>query len=436
MGEMGERDGSTASARPVPLQIRDFGMIHIRNQIARVLAVCFLFLVVFTAASCSRGRAPGGPVRASADSAQPIPIQVVPAAREEIRRMVEVVGSFTADDEVVISSEVDGRVTDVHVAMGDRVERGELMVEVSPAEFQLAAAQQKAALEQIRARLGLNNGETTLEDIREAATVKRAAADLADAEQKFRRASELLEQGLLPRQGYEDAEARLKSSQANYDLALQEVRNLLATLRQSIVTHELAEKKLRDTQIRAPFSGFVKGKDVSTGQYIRVQSPVVTLVNVDWVKAPMQIPEKLAAWIRVGQMVTVSVDAYPDRKFSGRISRINPTVTPETRSFTALARVENSEGLLKPGFFYRASIPSEQVESLLTIPQKALSYAYGVYSVFVLQGSQVQQREVKIGDRLEESVEIVSGLTEGDQVAIPINQGQLLFAGAAVEVAP
>jgi multidrug efflux pump subunit AcrA (membrane-fusion protein) len=111
-------------------------------------------------------------------------------------------------------------------------------------------------------------------------------------------------------------------------------------------------------------------------------------------------------------------------------------VTPETRSFTALARVENSEGLLKPGFFYRASIPSEQVESLLTIPQKALSYAYGVYSVYVLQGGQVQQREVKIGDRLEESVEIVSGLTEGDQVALPINQGQLLFAGAPVEVAP
>jgi RND family efflux transporter MFP subunit len=395
-----------------------------------------LFLVAFTTVSCSRGQNPGGQVRAAADSARPIPVQVVLATRQDIGRTVEVVGSFTADDEVVISSEVDGRVTDVHVGMGDRVEKGEVLVEVEPAELELAVEQQKAALDQVRARLGLNDGETTLQDIREAATVKRAAADLADAEQKFARARELQEQGLLPRQGFEEAEARYKSAQANYDLSLQEVRNLLATLKQYTVTGELAEKKLRDTKIRAPFSGFVKGKDVSAGQYLRVQAPVVTLVNIDWLKTPLQIPEKMAGWIRVGQMVTVSVDAYPDRKFTGRISRINPSVDPETRAFTALARVENREGLLKPGFFYRASIPSDRMESLLTIPQKALVYAYGVYSVYILQGNQVQPREVKIGERLEENVEIVGGLTDGEQIAIPINQGQLLFAGASVEIAP
>jgi RND family efflux transporter MFP subunit len=352
----------------------------------------------------------------------------------EVRRTVETVGSFSPAEDAMVSSEVAGQVIDVHVGMGDRVEEGEVMVEVSPMEHELAVAQQKAALDQVRARLGLSDGETTLADIREAATVKRAAADLADAEQKFKRAQELLEEGLLPRQGYEDAEARLKSSQANYDLSLQEVRNLQATLQQYTVASELAEKKLRDTKIRAPFSGFVQGKDVSTGQYVGVQTPVVMLVRTDWLKASMQIPERMAGWVRVGQQVDITVDAYPDRKFTGRMSRINPTVDPETRTFATLARVENPDGLLKPGFFLRASIPSDQMETLMTIPQKALVYAYGVYSVYVLQGSQVEQREVKIGDRLGEDVEIVSGLTEGDQVAIPINEGQVLFAGAAVEV--
>jgi len=363
-------------------------------------------------------------------------VQLAVATKQEVRRIVEVVGSFSPDDEVVISSEVDGKVTDVHVGMGDRVEEGEVLVEIAPTELQLAVEQQKAALDQVRARLGLHDGETTLQDIREAATVKRAAADLADAEQKFARARELHEQGLVPRQGFEEAEARTKTAQANYDLALQEVRNLLATLRQYMVTSELAEKKLRDTQIRAPFSGYVKGKDVSAGQYLRVQAPVVTLVRVDPLKANLQIPEKMAGWIRVGQTVTIAVDAHPDRKFTGRLARINPTVDPETRSFATIARVENPEGFLKPGFFLRASIPSDLMESLLTIPQKALVYAYGVYSVYVLQGNQVQQREVKIGERLDADVEILDGLTEGEQIAIPINQGQLLFAGASVEVAP
>jgi RND family efflux transporter MFP subunit len=361
-------------------------------------------------------------------------VEAAEVSMRDVRRNVETVGSFSPAEDVMVSSEVDGQVIDVLVGMGDRVEEGDVLAIVSPMEHELAVEQQKAALEQVRARLGLNDGETTLPDIREAATVKRAAADLADAEQKFKRAQDLLEQGLLPRQGYEDAEARLKSSRANYDLSLQEVRNLLATMKQYTVASELAEKKLRDTKIRAPFSGFIQGKDISTGQYIRVQSPVAMLVRTDWLKASMQIPERMAGWVRVGQQVDITVDAYPDRKFTGRMSRINPTVDPETRTFATLARVENPDGLLKPGFFLRASIPSDQMESLMTIPQKALVYAYGVYSVYVLQGSQVEQREVKIGDRVGEDVEIVGGLTEGEQVAIPVNEGQVLFAGAAVEV--
>ena len=400
------------------------------NQWALVLLVIGL-----SGVSCTRQPGQAGEGRALADTSRPVAVEAVGVSMREVRRTVETVGSFSPAEDAMVSSEVAGQVIDVHVGMGDRVEEGEVMVEVSPMEHELAVAQQQAALDQVRARLGLNDGETTLTDIREAATVKRAAADLADAEQKFKRAQELLEEGLLPRQGYEDAEARLKSSQANYDVSLQEVRNLLATMKQYTVASELAEKKLQDTKIRAPFSGFVQGKDVSTGQYVSVQTPVVMLVRTDWLKANFQVPERMASWVRVGQQVDLTVDAYPERKFTGRITRMNPSVDIETRTFTTLARVENPDGFLRPGFFFRASIPSDQMDAVLTIPQKALVYAYGVYSVYVLQGNQVQQREVKIGDRLGEDVEIVGGVTEGEQVAIPINEGQVLFAGAAVEVA-
>jgi membrane fusion protein (multidrug efflux system) len=201
-----------------------------------------------------------------------------------------------------------------------------------------------------------------------------------------------------------------------------------------MVASELAEKKLQDTKIRAPFGGFVQGKDVSTGQYVNVQTPVVMLVRTDWLKANFQVPERMASWVRVGQQVDITVDAYPDRKFTGRITRFNPSVDIETRTFTTLARVENPDGFLRPGFFFRVSIPSDQTTAALIIPQKALVYAYGVYSVYVLEGNQVAQREVGIGERVGEDVEIVSGLKEGEQVAIPVNEGQPLFAGAAVEV--
>ncbi|OFV94643.1 MAG: hypothetical protein A3H28_00595 [Acidobacteria bacterium RIFCSPLOWO2_02_FULL_61_28] len=363
-------------------------------------------------------------------------MQLAAVKTQPVRRTVEAVGSLFADEEVVVSSEVEGRTNEVLVDVGDRVTEGQVLVQISPTELQLASQQQQAALEQIRARLGLSESETTLRDIRDAAGVKKAAADLADVQQKFERAKELSEEGLLPRQGYEEAEARFKSAQANYDLALQEVRNLLAALKQVSVTSELAQKKLRDTQIRAPFGGYVKARSVAPGQFLRVQTPVFTLVRVDPLRARIAIPEKMAGWIPAGQAVTIFVEAYPDRPFTGKIARANPVVDPQTRSYEAEAVVQNREGLLRPGFFVKASIPTDRVENLLTIPQKALNYAYGVYSVYVVQGNQVQQREVKIGDRLANDVEIVAGLAAGDQAAIPVNQGQLLFNGASVDIAP
>jgi len=209
---------------------------HRTNQWALVLLVIGL-----SGVSCTQQRGEAGEGRALADTARPVAVEAVGVSMREVRRTVETVGSFSPAEDAMVSSEVAGQVIDVHVGMGDRVEEGEVMVEVSPMEHELAVAQQQAALDQVRARLGLSEGETTLADIREAATVKRAAADLADAEQKFKRAQELLEEGLLPRQGYEDAEARLKSSQANYDLSLQEVRNLLATLKQYMLTGEVMD---------------------------------------------------------------------------------------------------------------------------------------------------------------------------------------------------
>ena len=131
-----------------------------------------LAVIGLTGVSCSQQGGQAGEGLASADTARPIAVEAVPVSRREIRRTIETVGSFSADDEMVVSSEVDGQVIDVHVGMGDRVEEGDVLVEVAQTELQLAVEQQNAALDQVRARLGLNNGEMTLADIREAATVK------------------------------------------------------------------------------------------------------------------------------------------------------------------------------------------------------------------------------------------------------------------------
>jgi membrane fusion protein (multidrug efflux system) len=215
---------------------------------------------------------------------------------------------------------------------------------------------------------------------------------------------------------------------------VQTVENLRAALAQSSAATALAQKKVSDSIIRAPFAGQIKEKPVTLGQYLKVQTAVMVIVNIDPMRVRLRVPEKMAAWVKVGQEVTVSVEAYPDRKFSGKISRINPSVDQTTRAFEVEALIENHEALLKPGFFVKASIPSSFVVEALFVPQDALLYVYGVYKAFVIEGNTLKEREVKIGERSGDDVEIVEGLAAGERIALA-TKGQTLKDGATIEVA-
>src|SRR5262249_56050563 len=171
---------------------------------------------------------------------------------------------------------------------------------------------------------------------------------------------------------------------------------------------ELAEKKLRDAGIRAPFKGQVKERLVAPGQYLKVQTPVIVIVSTDPLRVRLKIPEMMAGWIRAGEGIHVSVEAYPDKIFSGKLSRTNPAVDPQSRTFEVEALLENSEGLLKPGFFVKARIPSGKLDQVLAVPQDALQYSYGVYKISLIQGDVLKETEVKIGEVSADQTEIVS----------------------------
>lgn len=396
----------------------------------RVLTAAIASYIVLCSIACSKQIS--GKQLDAVPSSKAVSARVIAVNQKQIRRNVESVGSLFPYEEVAVSSEVEGKVEQVLVDVGDRIAKGQAIVKVSPTELQLTLEQQRASLRQARARLGLAEDGDDLKDVRGAAEVKKAAADLADAEQKYRRAKALVDQGLLPRQSFDEAESRYNAARAAYDLAVQAVENLRGQLAQSRASTALAQKKVVDSIIRAPFAGQVKERSVTQGQYLKVQTPVMVIVNVDPLRMRLKVPEKMAAWVRTGQTVTVSVEAYAGRTFTGTISRINPSVEQQTRSFEVEALIENHDGALKPGFFVKASIPSDNVANAIFVPQEALIYVYGVYKVFVVEGGMLKEREVKIGERSGEEVEILEGINEGDRIALPV-KGQELKDGATVE---
>lgn len=379
----------------------------------RVLAAAVFVSLALSGAACSKSES----AQARGRDAAAKPVKTEPVRQEMVHRAVEVVGTLAAEDEVMLSSEADATVNRILADLGDRVKAGQVLIELDREKRQYSLDQQRAALARALAKFGAT--ETgQLPAIEQTPDVQRAAAELAQAKQAFERAEELHRRQLVPKQQLDDADATLKAKQAGYDLALQNAKNLRADIDASDAGMKLADRQLRDTYIRAPFDGYVQKRVVSLGELVKAQSPVISVVRVDPLKVIAEIPERMGPWIKVGQPVSLQVDAYPDKTLIGSVSRISPAVNIQTRAFAFEARVPNSEALLKPGTFARVRLETSKIEPVLTVPYGAMQYRYGVNRAFVVEGDHLTAYELKTGERLGDRIEIVSGVKAGDAIAV------------------
>jgi RND family efflux transporter MFP subunit len=343
-------------------------------------------------------------------------VNVDTVKEETMKRAVELVGTLAAVDQVTISSEADGKVSRILADLGDPVKAGQPLIQVDREKQQYNFDQMRASLEKALAQLGAADPQH-LPEAEKTPDVQKANADLAQARQAFDRADALFKRKLVPQQTLDDAATAVQSKQASYDLSLQNAKNLRASIQASEASMKLADRQLRDTEIRAPFDGYVEKRLVNLGELVKSQMPVMSVVRLDPLKVIAEIPEKMGPWIKDGQPVELHVDAYPERTFIGKVSRISPAVNTATRAFPFEALVPNKDALLKPGTFARVHIESGKIDNVLTLPYATMQYRYGVNRVFVVDGDKLAARELKVGDRLGDRIEIVSGVKAGDRVA-------------------
>jgi RND family efflux transporter MFP subunit len=385
-----------------------------RVLIPAVMASAFAF-------ACSKSH----PSSVLGDASHPTPVHLYTVAEEVTQRRIQAVGSLFALEESSLSSQVEGRVADVLADVGDNVRENQPLLVLDPQELQFEVDRQRGLVRQVRAQLGIGPGEPPPSDPKKIASVQRAEADLFDAERKNGRARQMFDDHLISQQQLDEAASRYQSAQASYNVALQEVDRLKALLLSSEASEQLAEKKLRDATIRAPFPGSIKTRNVHPGEYLRVQSPVMVLVRTDTLRARLAVPERWAGWVRDGASVDVHVEAFPNEVFHGKVSRINPAVAQDSRTFETEALLSNPAGRLKPGFFVQASIPSEKEEKTIFLPETAVNYRYGVYKVFLVNGNRVSERQIRPAGQTEDErgrrFEVAEGLKPGDRVAVAVS---------------
>jgi len=387
----------------------------------RIGFVPALALVILLAAGCSKSE----PASVLGDASHPTPVHFYTVAEETARRRIQAVGSLYALEESTLSSEVEGPVAEVLADVGDNVKEGQALIRLDPRELQFEVDRQRGIVTQVRAQLGIGPADPPPTDPKKIASVQRAEADLFDADQKYTRAQEMFRDKLISQQQLDEGASRYQSTKATYTVALQEVDRLKALLVSSEASEKLAEKKLNDATIRAPYRGAIKTRNVHPGEYMRVQSPVMVLVRMDRLRARLAVPERWAGWVKDGATIDLHVEAFPGETFHGKISRINPAVAQDSRTFETEALLVNLDGRLKPGFFVQASIPSEKEEKTIFLPERAVNYRYGVYKVFLLNGNRVSEQQIHPAGQTEDErgrrFEVAEGLKPGDRVAVAVS---------------
>jgi RND family efflux transporter MFP subunit len=382
----------------------------------KALTLVLLLPLILISACSSTGTETTPAAQAAAAPAAPVAVDTARVDLRELRRSVEAVGTLDPNEEVIVSNQVEGIIDHLYVDLGDSVRAGQPLAQLDTRELELAVHQQQAALQQELARLGLADAAASVDEAT-TSQVRQAEATFAEAKIRLERTKKLAAEGLLAKQQLDEQQARYDVAEAALHSSRETVRNIRATISARKAALNLAEKKLADAKITAPIAGFVKDRQVSQGQFLRLNSPVVTIVQNTPLKLKVDVPENAVAFVRAGGQVRFRVDAFPDRVFDGRISRLAPSVDQQSRTLKLEALVNNADGALKPGFFARVTIQTDRTDKALMVPAESLVSFAGLEKIFVIDGGKVVERIVRSGTRVGNEVEIVEGVKEGDLVA-------------------
>jgi len=332
----------------------------------RLLLACIAIIVIGGLAIpkilSTRGDAKEPTEKKAGGSAPQIAAKAYVVEPERLDDRIFVTGNVLPNEEVELRGEVAGKVTAINFNEGAHVEKGALLVKINDADLQ---AQLKKAIYR----------------------------------KQLLEARELRQRTLLQKEAV---------SQADYDEALNELNTSAAEI-------DLLKAQIDRTEIRAPFSGVVGLRYISTGSYITPSTRIATLHAVDPVKIEFAVPEKYATTIRSGSRISFTIGGS-HQEFEGTVYAVEPKIDPDTRTMQIRARCSNGNGAIAPGAFAEIELVLKEIGSALMVPTEAIVPELNGKKVFVVKDGKAEPRTVVAGIRTSKKIQIVDGLAAGDTI--------------------
>jgi len=373
-------------------------------------------LLTVAAAGC-RPAVKGEARAAGAGDIKTVAATTATVIEKPISRFVAATGTLTAEEQAEVSAEVAGRVVSTPVERGTSVTEGTELVRIADVEVRAQVQEAEANAAQIEARLGLRaNASFEIDRVPEVANAK-AADDLAQAE--FARAKMLSEKKLLSQADYDRSRTQAEAARRQYDIARNNAEQQYQSLLAAQARLALARKALTDTVVRAPFAGAVEQRFVSVGDYVGRGTKVATVVRINPMRVELTIPGQYLTSLAPGRSVSLEVDAYPGRTFTGQVRYVSPSLKADSRALVIEAVVPNANGELKPGLFATAQIEQASATPAVLVPATAIRVAAGnLQSPEILDDDRRDQCELIRTEAVGELIEVTSGLARGETVAV------------------
>ena len=396
-------------------------------MILRIIIPAVLLL-----SSCSN-RGADSPVQAASPTPEPVTIRVAPVETRVLDRSIGVTGSLLPDDTITISSEVPGRVATIRFDFGQQVRKGDVVAQLDQTEYRLQVERSRAALAQALARVGLTPEQVNVTPTSTPA-IRQAQAALDDARSRFESARNLVATGDISKERFVELEKALAARQAAVDAARDEMHTLIASIQALRADTQLAEKRLNDTIIRAPFDGSVGERLVAPGQYIKDNVPILRLVKSHPLRLRVEVPETAAGSVGPGTLIRFTTSAIPGREFSAVVRELNPSLDSKSRSLTVEARLNENDPRLRPGMFVQVNLTTARNQSVTVVPRSALYSVAGLNKIFTVSGNRVKEHKITPGRQQDGWVEVSDeAIRAGDTVAA--SNLAVLTDGAEVRVA-
>jgi RND family efflux transporter MFP subunit len=376
----------------------------------------FLFLPIPVLLLASCGSEPAR--RAAQPQTPPVAVHTVAVSTEDWPASYEATGTVRARATATISSKVTGYVQQVSVQVGDHVREGQPLITLDARDLDVSLR---------RAEAGRAEVESAIPELENATAAAKANLDLAQA--TFQRMEELAGKKSISNQEFDEASARLKAAQANYEMTRSR-RTQLNSKMAGVEEEVRAAGIMRDyAKLAAPFSGVVITKTVEPGNLATPGAPLLTIEQDGLYRLEASVDESKLASVRVGQAVEAVIEAT-DRKLNARVSEIVPSVDSASRAYIVKLDLPATPQL-RTGMFGRAIFPLGTAE-VLAIPVAALMERGQLQSVFVVEDGVAHTRLVTTGRRARDAAEVLSGLNAGERIVAPLPPG--LQDGARVEV--